>query len=69
MAHRTFAPEKGPSNPALLVVEFLPMSQILEIRDGNEDWTGKTSSALRRKLQNRLNQRAARLCTPAPTFH
>ena len=69
MTHQTSAPENEPSNLVLPVVEFLPMSHRLEIRDGNEDWTGKTSSALRRKLQNRLNQRAARMCTPAPIFH
>jgi hypothetical protein len=48
------------------VVEVLPMPQRLEIRDGKEDWTGKTSPALRRKLQNRLNQRAARTHHPSP---
>ncbi|UPL03079.1 hypothetical protein LCI18_014013 [Fusarium solani-melongenae] len=34
------------------------MAQRREMRAGDEDWTGTTSSARRRKLQNRLNQRA-----------
>lgn len=49
-----------PNQMVLPAVEIQPMSQRIEIRDGREDWTGKTSTALRRKLQNRLNQRAAR---------
>ncbi|KAG4435612.1 hypothetical protein IFR05_008921 [Cadophora sp. M221] len=36
------------------------MAQRSEAQDRDEDWTGKTSTALRRKLQNRLNQRASR---------
>jgi hypothetical protein len=35
------------------------MSQRSEIRNLKEDWTGKTSTAERRKLQNRLNKRAS----------
>jgi hypothetical protein len=42
-------------------IEILPMRQRLDIKDGKEDWTGKSSTAERRKLQNRLNQRALRL--------
>lgn len=34
------------------------MVQRREIRAADEDWTGTTSGARRRKLQNRLNQRA-----------
>ncbi|KPM39354.1 hypothetical protein AK830_g7206 [Neonectria ditissima] len=34
------------------------MMQRREMRTAAEDWTGTTSSAQRRKLQNRLNQRA-----------
>ncbi|KAE9372018.1 hypothetical protein N431DRAFT_535686 [Stipitochalara longipes BDJ] len=43
------------------------MSQRMEIKDGEEDWTGKSSTAERRKLQNRLNQRALRMLS-APNF-
>jgi hypothetical protein len=42
-------------------IEILPMRQRLDIKDGKEDWTGKSSTAERRKLQNRLNQRALRM--------
>lgn len=36
----------------------LPLPQQYEIRNTHEDWTGKSDKVLRRKLQNRLNQRA-----------
>ena len=36
----------------------LPMPQIKEAQADAEDWTGVTSAKQRRKLQNRLNQRA-----------
>ena len=41
-------------------IEVLPMavSARNQIHGMDEDWTGKTSTATRRKLQNRLNQRA-----------
>ncbi|KAH8781904.1 hypothetical protein BGZ57DRAFT_926281 [Hyaloscypha finlandica] len=42
------------------IIEILPMCQRLEIRDEEEDWTGKSSTSERRKLRNRLNQRAYR---------
>ncbi|KAF5615432.1 hypothetical protein F52700_13402 [Fusarium sp. NRRL 52700] len=49
-------------NPANAVVapriKLSDMAQRREIRTASEDWTGITSSAKRRKLQNRLNQRA-----------
>ncbi|PQE29019.1 Aryl-alcohol dehydrogenase protein [Rutstroemia sp. NJR-2017a BBW] len=41
-------------------VEIQPMPQSLEAKTLAEDWTGTTSAAMRRKLQNRLNQRASR---------
>lgn len=44
----------------LLSVALEWSSQRLELRHGTEDWTGKTNPIERRKLQNRLNQRARR---------
>ncbi|TDZ29751.1 hypothetical protein C8035_v004219 [Colletotrichum spinosum] len=41
-------------------IMLAPMREREEIREAGEDWTGVTSTAERRKLQNRLNQRAAR---------
>ncbi|CAM1501298.1 Fc.00g104600.m01.CDS01 [Cosmosporella sp. VM-42] len=38
----------------------MPMAQQLEVRNRGDDWTGVTSTSERRKLQNRLNQRACR---------
>lgn len=35
-------------------------AQLVELRNPVENWTGVTNSARRRKLQNRLNQRAKR---------
>ncbi|KAL2060983.1 hypothetical protein VTL71DRAFT_9035 [Oculimacula yallundae] len=54
-------------------IELVPMAQRSEVQDRAEDWTGKSSTALRRKLQNRLNQRASRkrkkqISTPAQVF-
>lgn len=40
-------------------IEVVPMAQRSEAFDSVEDWTGITSTAVRRKLQNRLNQRAS----------
>jgi hypothetical protein len=42
-------------------VEIQPMPQSLEAKTLAEDWTGTSSAAMRRKLQNRLNQRASSL--------
>lgn len=33
------------------------MPQQAEVRVREDDWTGQTDAAIRRKLQNRLNQR------------
>ncbi|CVK98930.1 uncharacterized protein FMAN_08362 [Fusarium mangiferae] len=50
---------KYPTNLAAApLIELTDMVQRREIRTASEDWTGKTSSAERRRLQNRLNQRA-----------
>lgn len=48
-------------------IELQPMKERLEVRDNDEDWTGKNNTALRRKLQNRLNKRASRNYSPTPT--
>jgi hypothetical protein len=37
---------------------LLPVQQQCEIREAKEDWTGTTDPVQRRKLQNRLHQRA-----------
>ncbi|KAG8670388.1 hypothetical protein FPOAC1_009797 [Fusarium poae] len=42
--------------PQQIVVE--PMTQQLLVQKAGEDWTGVTSTAERRKLQNRLNKRS-----------
>ena len=49
-------------------IELVPMTQRLNIKNRKEDWTGKSDTALRRKLQNRLNQRASRSYTPILNF-
>jgi len=38
-------------------VELAQMRQQTEVRGPEDDWTGLTDAAARRKLQNRLNQR------------
>ncbi|KAG9231631.1 hypothetical protein BJ875DRAFT_468999 [Amylocarpus encephaloides] len=43
--------------PRILVRRML---DVAELRDISEDWTGKSNTAERRKLQNRLNQRKRR---------
>lgn len=50
---------ENPIGPvAAPLIKLSDMAQRREIRTADEDWTGTTSSARRRKLQNRLNQRA-----------
>ncbi|KAL4727888.1 hypothetical protein ACLX1H_004584 [Fusarium chlamydosporum] len=44
------------ATPYQIVVE--PMAQQLLVQKAGEDWTGVTSTAERRKLQNRLNKRS-----------
>ncbi|KAF2828665.1 hypothetical protein CC86DRAFT_196367 [Ophiobolus disseminans] len=44
----------------LAPIELGWSSQRLKLRDETEDWTGITNQVERRKLQNRLNQRARR---------
>lgn len=41
-------------------IHLSQMPHQVELRDWGEDWTGMASAAERRKLQNRLNQRAYR---------
>ncbi|KAM0444930.1 hypothetical protein ACHAQK_002465 [Fusarium lateritium] len=44
------------SDPEMIAIQ--PMSQQLLVQNAKEDWTGVTSTAERRKLQNRLNKRS-----------
>lgn len=44
------------ASPQQIVIE--PMTQQLLVQNAGEDWTGVTSTAERRKLQNRLNKRS-----------
>lgn len=44
------------ASPHRIVIE--PMTQQLLVQNASEDWTGVTSTAERRKLQNRLNKRS-----------
>jgi hypothetical protein len=46
----------GPQEHQALVLDLMPQQR--EVRAPDEDWTGVTSAAERRKLQNRLNNRA-----------
>jgi hypothetical protein len=46
-----------PGNMTLPTVLLGQMPQQLEVRSVEEDWTGLTDAAERRRLQNRLNQR------------
>ncbi|KAF4343775.1 hypothetical protein FBEOM_2277 [Fusarium beomiforme] len=44
------------ADPQKIIIE--PMTQQLLVQKAGEDWTGVTSTAQRRKLQNRLNKRS-----------
>jgi hypothetical protein len=49
------------SNPSIrsaLAIEVTLMRPQIGLRSQEEDWTGKTDPIERRKLQNRLSQRA-----------
>ncbi|KAJ9138092.1 hypothetical protein NKR23_g8671 [Pleurostoma richardsiae] len=41
-------------------IPLIPMQQLAEAEDGEDDWTGLTDAAERRKRQTRLNMRAYR---------
>jgi hypothetical protein len=48
------------NNDSLPAVLLEQMPQQAEVRAPEDDWTGLTNAAERRKLQNRLNQRLYR---------
>ncbi|OBR06832.1 Aryl-alcohol dehydrogenase [Colletotrichum higginsianum IMI 349063] len=48
--------EENAGGPTGLQLDIMPQQN--EVTEPNEDWTGVTSSKERRRLQNRLNQRA-----------
>jgi hypothetical protein len=48
-------------------IQIARMSQQVAIRKPEDDWTGTTDRAERRKLQNRLNQRTYRTFPPFST--
>ncbi|OLN96276.1 hypothetical protein CCHL11_04461 [Colletotrichum chlorophyti] len=50
----------GTTIPPNTTIPVQTNPRLAEMRDPSEDWTGVTSTAERRKLQNRLNQRARR---------
>ncbi|KAK1998045.1 hypothetical protein LX36DRAFT_48823 [Colletotrichum falcatum] len=50
----------GEAVPTGISIPVVDNPHLAELKDPSEDWTGVTSTAERRKLQNRLNQRARR---------
>ncbi|KAK6213552.1 DUF3425 domain protein [Colletotrichum tabaci] len=50
----------GAPVPHATSIPVVANPRLAEMKDPTEDWTGVTSTAERRKLQNRLNQRARR---------
>ena len=57
--HLTDGPAKSGPIPQT-VLDLARMHRLPELRDPGDDWTGVTSTAERKKRQNRLNQRAYR---------
>ncbi|TDZ35474.1 hypothetical protein C8035_v009294 [Colletotrichum spinosum] len=53
----------GAAIPSSTSIPVTTNPRLAELRDPSEDWTGVTSTTERRKLQNRLNQRARRAAT------
>lgn len=53
-----------PDSPLPTAILNTTMPQLPEVQDAQDDWTGVTSAATRRRLQNRLNQRAQRPSPP-----
>ncbi|KAL2827161.1 hypothetical protein BDW59DRAFT_144348 [Aspergillus cavernicola] len=49
------------ATPNLTAIPLMRMTKLAEIRTPDEDWTGKSCPAERRRLQNRLNQRTRRI--------
>ncbi|KAK1975003.1 hypothetical protein LZ30DRAFT_669338 [Colletotrichum cereale] len=50
----------GEAVPTRMSIPVVDNPRLAQLKDPSEDWTGVTSTAERRKLQNRLNQRARR---------
>ncbi|KAK2042309.1 hypothetical protein LZ31DRAFT_624118 [Colletotrichum somersetense] len=48
----------GEAVPTKISIPVVDNPRLAELKDPSDDWTGVTSTAERRKLQNRLNQRA-----------
>lgn len=55
-------PEPMEARIPLTTLSLETMPQLSEMRDPDDDWTGKTNAEDRRRLQNRLNQRTQRQC-------
>lgn len=49
--------DNGDGDVMLATIPLQKMIQQIEVRAPDDDWTGITDSAERRKLQNRLHQR------------
>ena len=46
------------NDPSPLLIPLQPMMQQVDLRAPEDDWTGVTRASERRKIQNRLHQRA-----------
>ena len=63
MEHDSRRPDEAGygAQPPTVLLQRMP--QQAEVRASEDDWTGRTDAAERRKLQNRLHQRAySKLC-------